>query len=61
MLSVTQILAAKPSGVRTVEVSLTVYAAVTLLASHQIGALVVVDADQPAIDAYDVAGADAFE
>ena len=47
MLSVTQILAAKPSGVRTVDASLTVYAAVTLLASHQIGALVVVDEGRP--------------
>ena len=47
MLNVTQILAAKPSGVRIVDVSLTVYAAVTLLASHQIGALVVVDAGHP--------------
>ena len=47
MLNVTQILAAKPSGVRTVDASLTVYAAVTLLASHQIGALVVVDEGRP--------------
>ena len=47
MLNVTQILAAKPSGVRTVDASLTVYAAVTLLASHQIGALGVVDEGRP--------------
>jgi IMP dehydrogenase len=47
MFSVAQILAAKPPGVRTVEVSMTVYSAVTLLATYQIGALVVVDRGRP--------------
>ena len=47
MVNVTQILAAKAAGVLSLDVSLTVYAAVTLLASHQIGALVVVDDGRP--------------
>jgi CBS domain-containing protein len=47
MLSVAQILAAKASGVRTIDASMTVYSAVTLLATYQIGALIVVDAGRP--------------
>ena len=47
MLKVNQILAAKPAGVRTVESSMTVYSAVTLLATYQIGALVVTDEGRP--------------
>lgn len=47
MPTVRQVLENKTRGVKTVEVSMTVYAAVTLLSAHQIGALVVVDGDQP--------------
>ena len=43
MPTVKQILAAKSAGVRTIEATHTVYAAVTLLAAYQIGALVVVE------------------
>ncbi|HEX4881860.1 MAG TPA: CBS domain-containing protein [Porticoccaceae bacterium] len=42
-----QILAAKPPGVRTVDASFTVHAAVALLASYQIGALVVTEHGRP--------------
>ena len=47
MPSVSQILAAKSPGVRTVDASLTVHAAVALLASYEIGALVVTDGGLP--------------
>lgn len=47
MPSVKQILAAKPPGVRTVDASFTVHAAVALLASYQIGALVVTEHGRP--------------
>jgi len=47
MFTVAQILAAKVPGVRTVDASMTVYSAVTLLATYQIGALVVVDEGRP--------------
>ena len=43
MPTVKQILAAKSAGVRTIEATHTVYAAVTLLAAYEIGALVVVE------------------
>ena len=43
MPTVKQILAAKSAGVRTIDATHTVYAAVTLLAAYQIGALVVVE------------------
>ncbi|GMU46909.1 MAG: hypothetical protein AMXMBFR26_16910 [Porticoccaceae bacterium] len=47
MPSVKQILAAKPPGVRTVDASFTVHAAVALLASYEIGALVVTEGGRP--------------
>ena len=47
MPSVKQILAAKPPGVRTVDASFTVHAAVALLASYEIGALVVTEGGCP--------------
>jgi CBS domain-containing protein len=47
MFTVAQILAAKAPGVRTVEATMTVYSAVTLLATYQIGALVVVEGGRP--------------
>jgi len=47
MPSVKQILAAKPPGVRTVDASFTVHAAVALLAAYDIGALVVTEAGRP--------------
>lgn len=47
MPTVTQILENKARGVKTVEATMTVYAAVTLLSTYQIGALVVVDGDGP--------------
>lgn len=47
MPNVKQILAAKPPGVRTVDASFTVHAAVALLASYQIGALVVTEHGRP--------------
>jgi CBS domain-containing protein len=47
MATVNHILEKKARGVKTIEASMTVYAAVTLLASHQIGALVVVDDGRP--------------
>lgn len=47
MPSVKEILAAKPPGVRTVDASFTVHAAVALLASYEIGALVVTEGGRP--------------
>jgi CBS domain-containing protein len=47
MPSVKQILAAKAPGVKTIDAAYTVYAAVTLLATWEIGALVVVDEGKP--------------
>lgn len=47
MAIVRQILEKKAQGVRTVDASLTVYAAVTLLSAYQIGALVVVEHGEP--------------
>lgn len=47
MPTVRQILAAKPSGVRTIDASFTVHSAVTLLATYEIGALVVVEDQRP--------------
>lgn len=47
MPSVKQILAAKPPGVRTVDASFTVHAAVALLAVYDIGALVVTEGGRP--------------
>jgi CBS domain-containing protein len=47
MPSVKQILAAKPPGVRTVDASFTVHAAVALLAAYDIGALVVTEGGRP--------------
>ena len=47
MPSVKQILAAKPQGVRTIDASFTVHAAVALLAAYEIGALVVTEAGRP--------------
>lgn len=47
MPTVKQILAAKPSGVRTIDASFTVHAAVALLAAYEIGALIVTDGGRP--------------
>ena len=47
MPSVKEILAAKPPGVRTVDASFTVQAAVALLAAYDIGALVVTEGGRP--------------
>ena len=47
MPSVKQILASKAPGVRTVDGSFTVHAAVAMLASYEIGALVVTEAGRP--------------
>lgn len=47
MPSVKQILAAKPPGVRTIDASFTVHAAVALLAAYEIGALVVTEGGRP--------------
>ncbi len=47
MPSVKQILATKPPGVRTIDASFTVHAAVALLAAYEIGALVVTEGGRP--------------
>lgn len=47
MAIVRQVLEGKAQGVKTVEATLTVYAAVTLLSAYQIGALVVVENGEP--------------
>jgi CBS domain-containing protein len=47
MTSVRQILAAKAPGVRTMDGSYTVYAAITLLATFEIGALIVTENGVP--------------
>lgn len=47
MPDVKQILTAKPPGVRMVDASFTVHAAVALLAAYEIGALVVTEGGRP--------------
>lgn len=47
MATVNHILEKKARGVKTIEASMTVYAAVTLLSTYQIGALVVVEGGRP--------------
>ena len=47
MTSVKQILASKAPGVRTIDGAYTVYAAITLLATFEIGAIIVTDNGRP--------------